>query len=71
MMQAWWLFVICTLIYFAVSYITPSPSEEVIENYTWESPLAVLTKGKFQGIKDVRLWSGILILTLVILYIIF
>jgi SSS family solute:Na+ symporter len=71
MMQAWWLFVICTVIYFTVSYLTPAPSAEVIENYTWESPLAVLTKGKFQGVKDVRLWSGILILTLVILYIIF
>ena len=71
MMQAWWLFVICTVIYFAVSYFTPAPSAEVIENYTWESPLAVLTKGKFEGVKDVRLWAGILVLTLVILYIIF
>ena len=71
MMQAWWLFVICTAIYFIVSYLTPAPSAEVIENYTWESPLAVLTKGKFKGVKDVRLWSGILVLTLVLLYIIF
>jgi SSS family solute:Na+ symporter len=71
MMQAWWLFVICTIIYFTVSYFTPAPSAEVIENYTWESPLSVLTKGKFNGIKDVRLWSGILVLTLVILYMIF
>ena len=71
MMQAWWLFVICTVIYFTVSYFTPAPSAEVIENYTWESPLAVLTKEKFKGIKDVRLWSGILVLTLVLLYIIF
>ncbi len=71
MMQAWWLFVICTVIYFTVSYLTPAPSAEVIENYTWESPLAVLTKGKFNGFKDVRLWSGILVLTLILLYIIF
>jgi len=71
MMQAWWLFVICTVIYFTVSYFTPAPSAEVVENYTWESPLAVLTKGKFKGVKDVRLWSGILVLTLIILYIIF
>jgi SSS family solute:Na+ symporter len=71
MMQAWWLFVICTGIYFTVSYFSPGPSAEVIEKYTWESPLAVLTKGKFEGVKDVRLWAGILVLTLVILYIIF
>jgi len=71
MMQAWWLFVICSLIYFAVSYTSPRPPSEVIENYTWESPLAVITKGQFRGMKDVRLWAGILALTFVILYIIF
>ena len=71
MMQAWWLFVICTVLYFVVSYSTPRPPKEVIENYTWESPLAVITKDKFKGVKDVRLWAGILVLTLVILYLIF
>ena len=71
MMQAWWLFVICTAIYFVVSYFTPPPPAEVIENYTWESPLSVITKGKFKGVKDVRLWAGILVLTLVLMYMIF
>ncbi len=71
MMQAWWLFVICTVVYFAVSYTSPRPSAEVIEKYTWESPLAVITKGEFKGIKDVRLWAGILVLTLVVMYMIF
>jgi len=71
MMQAWWLFVICAVIYFAISYSTPRTSEEIIAKYTWDSPLAVLTRDKFAGVKDARLWTGILILTLVILYIIF
>jgi len=71
MMQAWWLFVICTVIYFAVSYSSPRPPAEVIEKYTWESPLAVITKGAFKGVKDVRLWAGILVLTLVVMYLIF
>ena len=71
LMQAWWLFVICTLIYFVVSYFTPKPPAAVIENYTWESPLTVLTKGEFVGLKDVRLWAGILVLCLVVLYLIF
>ena len=71
MMQAWWLFVICTVIYFAVSYTSAKPPAEVIENYTWESPLAVITKGKFNGVKDVRLWAGVLVLTLIVLYFIF
>ena len=64
MMQAWWL-------YFVVSYSSPRPPAEVIENYTWESPLSVLIKGEFEGVKDVRLWAGILVLTLVLMYLIF
>jgi len=71
MMQAWWLFVICTVIYFIVSYSTPKPPREIIETYTWESPLAVIAKGEYKGMKDVRLWAGILVLTLVVLYFIF
>ena len=71
MMQAWWLFVICTVIYFVVSYTSPKPPAEVIENYTWESPLSVITRGKFEGVKDVRLWAGILVVTLAVMYFIF
>jgi solute:Na+ symporter, SSS family len=71
MVQAWWLFVACTVIYFAVSYLTPKPDPAVIEKYTWANPLSVLTKEKFAGIRDPRLWALLLILTLVILYTIF
>ncbi|NQY11034.1 MAG: sodium/solute symporter [Flavobacteriales bacterium] len=70
MMQAWWLFVICTVIYFAVSYATPRSSQEVLEKYTWESPLSML-KGKITGFDDVRVISLILIACLVVLYTIF
>jgi SSS family solute:Na+ symporter len=71
MMQAWWLFVICTVIYFAVSYSTPKPDPEIIEKYTWKSPLAVLTKEPYGGIRDPRIWVSILLATLIILYILF
>ncbi|HBB92752.1 MAG: sodium:glucose symporter [Bacteroidetes bacterium GWF2_49_14] len=71
MVQAWWLFVICTVIYFIVSYLTPKPDPEVIKKYTWENPLAVVAKGKFEGIRDPRLWAGVLIFALVCLYSIF
>jgi len=54
-----------------MSYTSPKPPAEVIKNYTWESPIAVIARGRFSGVKDVRLWAGILVLTLVILYIIF
>lgn len=71
MMQAWWLFVTCTVIYFIVSYLTPKPDPAIIEKYTWNSPLAIITEGKFLGIKDPRLWAGVLVLALVFLYFIF
>lgn len=71
MVQAWWLFVICSVIYFVVSYLTPRPDPAVIEKYTWDNPLAVVARGKFEGMRDPRLWAGVLILTLVCLYTIF
>ncbi len=71
MMQAWWLFVICAFIYFTISYLTTKPDKEIIDKYTWDSPLAVIMKGEYKGIKDARLWSAILIITLIILYLIF
>ncbi len=71
MMQAWWSFVICTVIYFAISYQTQRPSEEVIKNYTWDNPWSVITKEPFKGISDPRLWALILLLTLVVLFSIF
>jgi SSS family solute:Na+ symporter len=70
MMQAWWLFVICAIIYFMVSYSTPKPPVEVTDNYTWDNPLAVV-KGKLAGYGDVRIYAGILLLTIIGLYIVF
>lgn len=71
MMQAWWLFVICTFIYFLVSNFTTRSSAEVLEKYTWKSPLAVISTGKLKGWGDPRLLSLFLILTLIVLYFIF
>lgn len=70
MMQAWWLFVLCAAIYFAISYSTPRPPKEVLDNYTWEHPLAAL-KGKLAGFSDVRVLAGLLVVVLIILYTIF
>ncbi|MEN9919620.1 MAG: hypothetical protein RL662_2056 [Bacteroidota bacterium] len=71
MMQAWWLFCINCVIYFVVSYLTPKPDPKVIAECTWKSPLAVFTEGKITGITDVRILSGLLLLLLIVLYIIF
>lgn len=67
MMQAWWLFVLCTVIYFAVAFAGPRPSQAVIEKYTWRHPLDCV-KGKILKVNDVRIWALLLIVTLTILY---
>lgn len=71
MMQAWWLFCICCVLYYAVSYATPKPNPAAIAESTWESPLAVITKDKLTGLFDNRLLAGYLLLTMVVLYTLF
>ncbi len=70
MMQAWWLFCICSVVYFATSYFTPRPSKEQLK-YTWDSPWQFLTQKKFQGFLDVRFHAALLLVTIAILYVIF
>ena len=67
MMQAWWLFCICCMMYIGVSYSTAKPTKEQLK-YTWEKPWLFLTSNKFQGISDVRLYAGLLLVTVAILY---
>lgn len=70
MMQAWWLFCICTIVYFAVSYFSPKPRDAQLK-YIWGSPLQFLTKEKFQGRSDVRFYAFLLLATIALLYVIF
>ena len=70
MMQAWWLFCICSVVYFIVSYATPKPSTEQLK-YTWDNPLQFLTDKEFSGFKDVRSYAALLLITILILYFIF
>jgi len=70
MMQAFLLFVVCSLIYFTTSNFTPKPDKQQIEQYTWVHPLAAI-RGKITSFKDVRVWVMILLLLMIVLYIIF
>ncbi len=71
MMQAWWLFCINCIIFYIVSYLTPKPDPRAIAECTWPGPLSFITQGKFEGLKDVRLLAGLLLLLLIIMYAIF
>ena len=70
MMQAFFLFCICTAIYLVTSKLTPRPDKEQIEQYTWVHPLAAI-RGKITGFTDVRVWIMILLILMIVLYIVF
>ena len=71
MMQAWWAFCICSVIFVFVSLITPKPDLKKIEKITWKNPLQVIFQGEMKGIWDPRTIAGFLILLMAILYYIF
>ena len=68
MMQAWWLFVICSAIFIITSLLTPPPREEQTKDLCWKHPLAALTSDPISGMGDARVLSGILTAAMVALY---
>jgi SSS family solute:Na+ symporter len=71
MMQAWWVFCLCTLLFVVVSLLTPPPAPEQIEGLTWEHPFSVIFGKKLEGLSDPRVVAGLLMATMVVLYCIF
>ena len=71
MMQAWWMFCLCSVLFVVVSLLTPRPDPEKVSALTWKSPAAVLTHGRIQGWGDPRILAGGLLTILVVMYIIF
>jgi solute:Na+ symporter, SSS family len=71
MMQAWWVFCICSLVFIVVSLLTPAPAAEKIDGLTWEHPFSVIFGKKVEAISDPRIIAGLLLLTMAVLYYIF
>ncbi|HWF91893.1 MAG TPA: sodium:solute symporter [Terriglobales bacterium] len=71
MMQAWWVFCICSLLFVIVSLLTPAPAPEQIEGLTWQNPFAVIFGKKIEGFFDPRTIAAFLIGTMAVLYFIF
>jgi SSS family solute:Na+ symporter len=71
MMQAWWVFCICSAIFVVVSLLTPPPPAEKIEGLTWDNPLAVIFGKKVEGFFDPRILAGLLLGTMAVLYYVF
>lgn len=71
MMQAWWLFVCCSVIYVVTSLLTPAPDYKKIQGCTLNAPLAFLTEKEGNENNLPLMISGILILIMVLLYTLF
>jgi solute:Na+ symporter, SSS family len=71
MMQAWWLFCICSIIYVVVSFLTPAPPPESVKGLTWSHPLSAITERKLEGAGDPRVVAMVLALVVTLLYYIF
>ncbi len=71
MLQAFWMTVICSAVFVAVSKLTPAPPAEKIEGLTWENPLSALARRWAGPGVDPRRIAGVLCLTIVALYWIF
>jgi SSS family solute:Na+ symporter len=71
MMQAWWMFCICSILFVVVSLLTPQPVPETIEGLTWKNPLAVVLGSRIREISDPRVLAGVLLTTMAVLYYVF
>ena len=71
MLQAFYMTVICSVVFYVVSKLTPPPPPEKIDGLTWESPLTALTtRWEGDGI-DPRHLAAMLFVTISLLYVVF
>ncbi len=71
LMQAWWGFCLCSIVFVVVSLLTPPPAPEKVEGLTWEHPLEVILRAKLSGAFDPRIVAAVLTAVMVALYWIF
>jgi SSS family solute:Na+ symporter len=71
LMQAWWSFCLCCVVFVVVSLLTPPPAPEKVEGLTWEHPLQVILHAKKAGSPDPRIVAAVLTAVMVALYWIF
>ena len=71
MLQAWILFVICSIVFVVVSLLTPPPEQACVEKHCWSNPLAIVTERKISGLSDPRVLAFLLVVVMVVCYYIF
>jgi len=68
MLQAWWLFCFCSVVFITASLLTPKPSPEQVQDLCWENPVKVILQGKVTGFMDPRIIAAILLGSMVVFY---
>lgn len=69
LMQAWWMFCICSVIFVVTSLCTPAPPLQSVEGLTWIDPFASFRATR--GWSNPPIIASLLLATMVILYIVF
>ncbi len=68
LLQAWWLFVLCSLVFVVTSLLTPRPDAERVARYCWSNPMAALVRQPWSGVSDPRLLTVLLLAVMGLLY---
>lgn len=68
MMQAWWMFCLCSILFIIVSLMTPKPDPKSIQGLTWDKPIRVLAQGRIKKLGDPRLLAGFLLVIMIVFY---
>ena len=68
MLQAFWMTVICSVVFYCVSKVTPPPPPEKVRGLTWDNPLSALTRQRTRKGTDPRRLAVLLCVTIGLLY---
>jgi SSS family solute:Na+ symporter len=71
MLQAFLLFVTCSLLFVAISLATPPPPSGQVERYCWRSPLAVFREQPLTSLLDPRVLALGLVAVMAVCYLVF
>lgn len=71
MLQAFYMTVICSCVFYAVSKLTPPPPPEKVEGLTWDNPLSALTRRWSGAGVDPRRLATLLCVVIAALYVMF
>lgn len=71
MLQAFYMTVICSCVFYTVSKLTPPPPAEKVEGLTWDNPLSALTRRWSGAGVDPRRLATVLCVVIAALYVLF